>query len=201
MTLQETAWLAQIVSGAFSIVFVGIMAMVAVSVYRWHRQNAKIETTRRISEDMRHYNQLVLASDELQALAIETHRWGTLTKEEVIRMYRYFIYLNISVSAYQARLRSAIDEPDYESVMNNTANITFNDRAFIKQHVLPRGYSKKSEMNSYKDGDELTRTEHYRPHDAQPVAPADAGGSAGASESPCPARLSMDVRRHNRRCR
>jgi len=55
-------------------------------------------------------------------------------------MYRYFILLNIALSLFEADKRGSVDTSTYQSQMNNTANTTFQDKEFIKQHVLPRGY-------------------------------------------------------------
>jgi hypothetical protein len=142
VTLQEYSWVAQIISSIVNILLVGVSTSVAVYVYRWHRESAKVETIRRLSEDLRHYNELVLSNEDLQELATENHPWGKLQKDDIRRMYRYFTYLNIAVNMFEARARGAVDMNKYESHINNTANLTFKDREFIKQHVLPCGYAK-----------------------------------------------------------
>jgi hypothetical protein len=142
VSLQEYAWLAQIVSALVNLLLVSISTGVAIYVYKWHREVARLETSSRFQEALRSYNELVLENDEMQDLTIQTHPWGSLEKTEVVRMYRYFLWLNISVALYDAKIRNAVDKPTYESHINNTANLTFKDREFIKQHVLPRGYPK-----------------------------------------------------------
>jgi len=143
MNLEQASAVAQIVSSVLTAVLTGVGAYAAWFAYRWNRQNAKIEAQRRLSEDLRHYNELVLSDPTLQKYEAEHHPWGTITQNEVIQMYRYFILLNIYVNLWEAWLRGSVDEAIFTTAFNHFANTSYDDQAFIKKHVLPRGYPKK----------------------------------------------------------
>ena len=140
MKLEDYAHIATIVSGVSTVILLAISTGVAYFVYRWHRESSLVINHRQIQEDLRHYNFLVLENKDLQKLEGQRHRWGKLDEDDVVKMYHYFIMLNISYSAYECMKRKAISKPVYESKINNTANLTFIDREFILQHVFPRGY-------------------------------------------------------------
>ena len=103
--LQDYSHYATIISGITSIILLTVSSIVAIFVYKWNRENGRIETTRKLSEDLRHYNELVLHNEDLQELVSKSHRWGNLEKEGVIKMYRYFILFNIAFSMYEAKKR------------------------------------------------------------------------------------------------
>src|SRR4051794_38741782 len=105
LTLEEWSWVATIVSSAVNIVLVTVSTLVAVYVYRWHRESARIESSRKLQDDLQYFNALVLGNEDLQALAVETHPWGSITKDDVIRMYRHFIWLNIANTMFDANAR------------------------------------------------------------------------------------------------
>ena len=84
MTLQEYSAIATIAASVATLVFIGASTVVAIFAYRWHVENAKIETTRKLAEDLRYYNDLVLSNEDLQQLVAASHRWGSLSKEEVL---------------------------------------------------------------------------------------------------------------------
>ena len=140
MTLQDAAHLAQIVSGIAQVLFLTVSTTVAVLVYRWHRSNAHIEAERRLSEDLRHYNNMILEDEELQDIEVENHPHGNLDRDGVKRMYKHFIRMNISMNLWEARRRNAVSEKRFLTHLNNLAMQTYRDRDFIMQHVLPRGY-------------------------------------------------------------
>jgi hypothetical protein len=140
MTLQDYAALAQIITSIVGLFIAALGAFAAWYGYQWLRQNARVETRRRMSEARRHYNELVLANpDWLQSEAAK-HTWGPISQDEMIKMYRYFLLLNASVHLWEAHVREAVSLTTYQSTMNHHANITYMEREFIKKHVLPRGY-------------------------------------------------------------
>ena len=140
MTLEDYANIAKIVTSVGTVFILCISATIAFLLYRWQRESAKIDTIRKLHSDLLAFTQLVLANDDLQEMEAKNHRWGTLTKKEVVKMYRYFILFNSSYHIYEAGSRNAIRSEAYHSELNNVANITYEEREFIKQHVFPRGY-------------------------------------------------------------
>lgn len=138
--LQEYALVARIVSGISTVVLLAVSASVTVLLYRWHRESSKMESSRKMNEELKTYTQMVLESEDLQELEIKSHRWGKLDKNDVKKMYRYFILFNIAYSCLEARNVNAISKPLYEIKMDHWANVTFDEKGFIKQHVFPRGY-------------------------------------------------------------
>ncbi len=157
MGLKDFAAIAEIITSVATVLILGTSATVAVMLYKWHRDTAKISNNRLLNENLRHYNELMISNEQLQDLDIKRHRWGNLEKDELIMMYQYFIYLNLTQSAFKAR--KALDNEVFESQLNNAANLTYKDREFINQHVFPRGYSggfqselKKRWEKIYKDG-------------------------------------------------
>jgi uncharacterized membrane protein len=143
MTLEESAQIAKIITSLVSVFLLTISVIVAVSVYRWQRHKEKIDTARRLAEDLRHYNELVLKNEDLQEIAAASHRWGHLDKKDVVRMYRYFVLFNVALSLFEAKGKKAVNTATYEAQMNTFANTTFADKDFVKQHVFPRGYTKE----------------------------------------------------------
>lgn len=107
---------------------------------KWLRQSAKVEARRRLSDALRQYNGLVLGNKDFQQAERDGHPWGTLSEEEVVRMYRHFLKLNLAVDLWEAMRRDAIESHTFHSYFRHSANTTFYDRDFIKKHVLPRGY-------------------------------------------------------------
>lgn len=130
MTLEEYAHIARIITSFVSVFILAISAVVAISVYRWYREKEKIDTARKLAEDLRHWNELVLANEDLQEIAAATHRWGHLKKEDVIRMYRYFVLFNVAHSLFEANKKKAVGTETYEAQMNNFSNTTFADKVF-----------------------------------------------------------------------
>jgi len=111
-----------------------------IDLYRWQRESSKIDTVRKLHDDLSSYTKLVLENEDLQELEAKNHRGGTLTKGEVVKMYRYFLLFNSSYSIFEAGSRNAIRSEAYHAEMNNVANMTYEEREFIKKHVFPRGY-------------------------------------------------------------
>lgn len=140
MTLQDYAALAQIITSIVGLFIATLSAVATWYGYKWIRLNAKIETRRRMSEALQHYNELILASSDWQKAEESKHPWGTLSQDEVVKMYRYFLLLNMSVDMWEAHLREAVSPCGYNSHMNHLANVTHMDQEFIKRHVLTRGY-------------------------------------------------------------
>lgn len=142
MTLSEWADVARIVSSIGTIVILATSVYIAYRVHRWQRDSAKAQAQSQFSEQMRHFNFLILESEELQALEAKHHPWGKLSCQEVKNMYRYFVLLNVAHSLLAAKNSKNIDEEAFESHMTNFANMMFDEREFIKKHCLPRGYPK-----------------------------------------------------------
>ncbi|MEE9337489.1 MAG: hypothetical protein V3U87_05370, partial [Methylococcaceae bacterium] len=137
MTLEDYA---KIVTSIGTILILCISVIIAFLLYRWQRESSKIDTVRKLHDDLSSYTRLVLENEDLQELEAKNHRWGALSKEEVVKMYRYFLLFNSSYSVFEARNKNAIRLEMYLSEMNNVANMTYEEREFIKKHVFPRGY-------------------------------------------------------------
>ena len=140
MTLSEWESIAKIASSVATVLILGVSATVAVFLYLWQRQAARIESIRKMQDNYRYYNQLVLDNPDLLEYERLNHKWGNLSSDEVKKMYRLFIKINMYYSNYDAGLRKAMGKTAWESHLNNLANTTFGDREFIKQHIFPRGY-------------------------------------------------------------
>jgi len=140
MDLETLASISKIVSSIASVLLLGVSVTVGIFVYKWQRESSKISCIQKLHDDLRFYNQLVLENDDLQDMEVKLHRWGTITKDEVKKMYYYFILFNVTYNSYEAANRGAINKLVYESQVNNVANTTYDEREFIKKHVFPRGY-------------------------------------------------------------
>jgi hypothetical protein len=142
LTLADYSNIAQIIGGVGGFIVAVVSAAFAWFGYKWLKQSARVETRRRLSDALRHYNELVLATPDFQKSEAQGHPWGTISETEVVRMYRHFMTLNLAVDIWEAFGRDAIEPHTYHSFIRHTANSTFADREFIKKHVLPRGYAK-----------------------------------------------------------
>jgi hypothetical protein len=140
LTLEDYANIAQIVGGIGGVVIAAVSAAFAWFGYNWLKLSARVEARRRLSDALRQYNELVLQSPDFQKSEAAGHPWGPISEADVVRMYRHFLTLNLSVDLWEAMRRDAIEPHTYHSFIRHTANTTFSDREFIKKHVLPRGY-------------------------------------------------------------
>jgi uncharacterized membrane protein len=140
LTLSDWADIARIVTSIASVLVLAASATAAVLVYRWQRKLARIEATRKLNDDNRAYNLLVIENEDLQSLDAQRHRWGQLENSDVKKMFSYFILVNISYNLYEAYLNNAVDKNVYRSQLDNCANTTYLEKDFVLQHVFPRGY-------------------------------------------------------------
>lgn len=143
--LEHYANTAKIVTSFASVMVLSVSATTAIYIYLWQRKSARIEATKKLNDDLREYNMLVIKTLELQELEASSHPWGDRKLEisEVKKMYYYFILLNVSYNLYAAYSIDSIDKGVYRAQLDNTANNTCADRNFIEQHVFPRGYKEE----------------------------------------------------------
>nr|VFJ58915.1 MAG: hypothetical protein BECKDK2373C_GA0170839_106830 [Candidatus Kentron sp. DK] len=90
MTLEQISQIAGIISSIGTVIILAISATVAVLIYRWQRESAKIEAFRRLSEDRWQYNQLVLDlflnNENLQESVSKSHGCEHLEKQDIIEI-------------------------------------------------------------------------------------------------------------------
>ena len=141
--IAQYADIAKIVTSFASVMVLSASATAAVFIYSWQRKSGRIEATKKLNDDLREYNLLVINNEELQILESESHPWGEkkLTPEEVKKMYFYFILINVSYNLFASYVNSSIDKKVYKAQLDNTANNTSADRRFIEDNVFPRGYA------------------------------------------------------------
>ena len=122
---------------------VGAVATVALAyvAYAYTKKREAFEATSQVQAEWQQANQLALNSRDILAIEIAGHPYGELSQAEARKMYWYFVKLNIAFNSWVGR-RSYIDRETAQSTINTVINSTFNDREFIRIHVLPRGYSR-----------------------------------------------------------
>ncbi len=135
-----------------SMLFSALAFFFSIIAYRNTNEWRKADNIRQTHENISQYINLVLNSKDLQDEIAMNHQsvlsriTGSETdktrfgRNDVVKMFRYFILLNIMYSSYEAKRHKLISDYPYETQMKNFAHITFSDRIFIEKHVLARGY-------------------------------------------------------------
>lgn len=123
---------------------------IAISVYTLNKQSSseKFNGTRDFNALWQVFNQVLSDTEEFVKFERELHPYGDLSREDVLRMYFYFMRFNTVYAS--TRNPDQLEGPLAMSALNTEANISYRDRQFVRDHVFGRGYdvafSQKIEM-------------------------------------------------------
>ena len=134
-----------------------VTLIIAILVFAWQKRQSFVDSLRELNSSWNNLNALVVQNDFMATIESENHPYGKLSIDDTKKMYFYFMIVNQGYTAWilnknelyssLARivprcLRSASDSAQYvKQFLENEALILFNDRKFVTEHVLPRGYS------------------------------------------------------------
>ncbi len=161
LNLDDWVKIAKIVTSVGSVLILAISTWIAYSIWKLQRDLARSSAISLHVEQMRHWNLLVLENTDLQEFESNHHSWGELSRNEVKKMYRFFILLNVLHSQFSAYQIKAIDENVYSSVLKNIANMTYSNSDFIEKNCFNRGYP-DSFKNELRKAWEKTKITHNK---------------------------------------
>ncbi|MGH1439399.1 MAG: hypothetical protein ACRBBR_04730 [Cellvibrionaceae bacterium] len=111
MELEDWANIARIITSIASLAVLCFTAYIAWSVKKWQIDAAKSNVSSQTTEHMRQYNMLVLSDPDLQDFEAKTHPFKDLSRNNIKKMYRYFILLNVQHSRFIANRTNRVTEP------------------------------------------------------------------------------------------
>lgn len=115
---------------------------IGLSGYTFWKQRATqvFSGSRDFNSSWQTFNQTLINDNQLIDFERELHPCGELSRDQMKRVYFYFMRLNVAYSAYSGT--GELNESLANSALNNEANLSFPDRKFIRTHVFGRGYDK-----------------------------------------------------------
>ncbi|MFK0273259.1 hypothetical protein ACIQUG_06270 [Ensifer sp. NPDC090286] len=129
----------EVLANVAEIVAAGATVAISWFIFDYTRKREIFESSAQIQTEWQIHNQIIMSDNYLLEMEADMHPFGEISSEQTKRMYSYFLKLNLAFNSWSGSALH-VDEKLATSTVNNTINILYSDREFIKSHVFPRGY-------------------------------------------------------------
>lgn len=144
----RVGWGVRALNMDFSVVadFVGLAGSlgtvaIAVVVFRWSRRAASLDANRLVQNEWQAVNIAVASNENLVVHDFNFHPFGDISRSEHYKLLLYFMHLNTSFNVWKSFCNGLVERDLAMAVLNNQANLLYDDRSFVEVHALTRGYT------------------------------------------------------------